>query len=206
MYTGILHTHTLVVTIFLVLYFVKTILLLIGQDEVLKKVTKITKVPEMIVSTLFLGTGIYLLTASGNVTWMVYVKIALVLASIPLAIVGFKRSNKMLASLSLVLLLVGYGLAEMNKKRLVKRLPEQTLAGNASAGGKEIYTQYCQNCHGEKGNAGMSGAKDLTISTLTAEEKKQLIMKGKGAMPAYTIFDQNEMNSLVEYVESLKVK
>ncbi|MBP9069466.1 MAG: SirB2 family protein, partial [Bacteroidia bacterium] len=62
MYKGFLHTHILVVTLFLLLYVIKTILLLSNRTDLLQKFSKMFKIPEMIISTLFLITGIYLAT------------------------------------------------------------------------------------------------------------------------------------------------
>ena len=60
MYTGMLHTHTLVVILFLLIYLIKVGLLLFAKPETLDKFSKRIKIPEIIVSTLFLATGIYL--------------------------------------------------------------------------------------------------------------------------------------------------
>ena len=94
MYTGMLHTHKLVVTLFLLLYLIKTILLLLNKRDSLVKFTAKTKVLEMIVSVLFLATGIFLASKSGNVGTWLWVKIAAIAISIPLAVIGFKNQNK----------------------------------------------------------------------------------------------------------------
>src|SRR5882762_6849469 len=101
MQTGILHTHYLVVTLFLLIYVIKTILLLSNKSDLLASFSKKVKVVEMIVSFLFLLTGIYLTTQlsfGGKYDYLFYVKIVLVLSSIPIAIIGFRKSNKVLAA------------------------------------------------------------------------------------------------------------
>src|ERR1700741_142838 len=120
MYKGFLHTHILVVTLFLLLYLVKTILLLSNRNDLLQKFSKMFRIPEMIISTLFLVTGIYLalqLPFGGKYDYLFWIKIAMVLASIPIAVVGFKKSNKILAALSLLLITGSYGLAEVYGKK-----------------------------------------------------------------------------------------
>ena len=206
MYTGILHTHILSVGLFLVLYLVKTFLLATGKEEALEKVTKITKHPERLISVLFLATGIYLLRHSGNVTFLVYIKIALVLASIPLAVIGFKRKKSILAILSVVLLLLSYGLAEMNGKRGASmNKPEQDLSQASEAEvGKALYENYCQNCHGPNGDAGLSGAKNLKLTMLSAEEQANIISNGKGVMPCFKNLSSNEVQAIVKHVQGLK--
>ena len=206
MYTGILHTHVLSVILFLVLYLVKTFLLTTGKDEVLEKVARITKHPERLISVLFLGTGIYLLLNSGNVTMLVYIKIAMVFASIPLAVIGFKRKKSILAIMSVMLLLLSYGLAEMNGKRAAKgKAPEADLSQVSEAeAGKALYENYCQNCHGPEGDAGLSGAKNLKVTMLSAEEQAGIISNGKGVMPGFKNLNSNEVQAIVKHVQSLK--
>lgn len=44
--------------------------------------------------------------------------------------------------------------------------------------GKDIYNKWCVVCHGEIGNATIGGAKDLSISPLSADEKKHIVLNG----------------------------
>jgi mono/diheme cytochrome c family protein len=50
--------------------------------------------------------------------------------------------------------------------------------------GKELFLQHCEICHGEDGQLGASGAKNLTISKLDSNGFIQVIKKGKNGMPA----------------------
>jgi uncharacterized membrane protein SirB2 len=206
MYTGILHTHVLSVALFLLLYIVKTYLLASGKQETLDKVSKATKHPERLISVLFLATGIYLLMNSGNVTSLVYIKIAMVFASIPLAVIGFKRKKPILAIVSVLLLILSYGLAEMNGKRASKNKPKPEISQQANEAevGKALYENYCQNCHGAEGDAGLSGAKNLKLTALSAEEQASIILNGKGVMPGFKNLKSNEVQAIVKHVQSLK--
>lgn len=199
MYKGFLHTHTLVVTLFLLIYVIKTILLLGNRTDLLQKFTKAFKVPEMIISALFLITGIYLATQQpfgGKFDYLFWIKLAMVFTSIPLAVIGFKKSNKILAALSLLLITGSYGLAEVYHKK--KAITETVVAGND---GKALYEANCNVCHGADGKLGMAGAKDLSASALDVTAMKEIILHGKGAMPASTLNDE-QAQAVAEYVNA----
>jgi uncharacterized membrane protein SirB2 len=181
MYTGFLHLHKTVVIIFLLLYVIKLILLLIGKTDALTTFTKKFKVLDIIVSVLFLVTGVYLAINSGSTNagaWM-WVKLGAVFLAIPLAVIGFKRLKKVPAILSVLLLVYAYGVSETKSPRMKKAdyytgLNKGEVADlksfnpnaddyDITAHGKSIYTAYCVVCHGNDGKAAISGAKDISI-------------------------------------------
>ncbi|MDO9186636.1 MAG: SirB2 family protein [Bacteroidia bacterium] len=202
METGIRHTHLLSVILFLLIYLIKTALLLSNKNEGLAKFTKVVKVPEMIVSTLFLVTGIYLLTQIPEIKPLLIIKIVAVLISIPLAIIGFKKKNKVLAVLSLLLIIGAYGMAEMSKKQKSKSM--ETISGS-NLNGQEIFNASCISCHGADGKLGLMEASDLSISTMEFAAKIEIIKNGKGAMtPFAEILTEEQIKAVAEYTESLK--
>lgn len=214
MYTGILHTHKLVVVLFLLIYLVKTVLLLANQKDLLAKVKKYVRIPEMVISFLFLLSGLYLLTqkpdAISPLTWL---KLVAVLAAIPLAVVGFKKENKVLAALSLLLIIAAYGLAEVAKRNVPKQEIAVAVANPADTGydkevhGKAIFTSYCAACHGQDGKLGLAGAKNLTTSTLTDEEVVNIITNGKNAMSPYKkVLNVEEIAAVAAYVKVFRGK
>ena len=199
---GILHTHILSVVLFLLIYLIKTILLVANKNENLAKFSKMVKVPEMIVSFLFLGTGIYLLTQIPEIKSLLIIKIIIVFASIPVAIIGFKKNNKIMAVLSLVMIITAYGLAEMSKKQKSKAM-ENIVATDLD--GKALYEASCTSCHGSDGTLGLLGAKDLSKSTLDINAQLDIIKNGKGAMTPFagTLTDE-QINAVAVYLETLK--
>jgi len=202
MFQAIFTTHKLVVTLFLLIYLVKTFLLLGNNAAGLLKFNKMTKVPEMIISFLFLATGIYLLFQAPELGTLLYVKLAFVVASIPLAIVGFKKSNKVLVSVAMLLILGAYGLAEVNKKNLAK--PSNGPISN-NMDGAELYRGYCQKCHGTDGKLGMMGAKDLSASSLDDNGIKAIIANGKKTMPAFSKeLNPEQIGELAKYTQTLR--
>jgi len=203
MYTGMLHTHTLVVGLFLLIYLVKTYLLVSNKEETLASFTNKIKWPERIISVLFLATGIFLYLNSGNITWMVHLKLVFVFASIPLAIIGFKKKNKGLAVLSLVLLFGAYGFSEANKKQATKvEKPVIISSSSEFETGKVLYTSYCEACHGQNGDGQKSGSKNLRISILDNAAKVSIIRNGKGSMPGFSALSNAEVDALILYTDS----
>ena len=202
METGIRHTHLLSVILFLLIYLIKTILLLTKKEDNLAKFTKIVKIPEMIISTLFLATGVYLLTQIPEIKSLMVIKIIVVLASIPLAIIGFKKKNKILASISLLMIIMAYGLAEMSKKQKSKSMES---ISTSTVNGEELYTASCVKCHGEDGKLGLVGATDLSVSGMDLSSRIEIIKNGKGAMtPFIGILTEEQIKAVAEYSESLK--
>jgi uncharacterized membrane protein SirB2 len=204
MYKGLLHTHYLVVILFLLLYTVKTILLLGNRLDVLSVFSKKTRIFEMVVSTLFLVTGIAMATQlpfGSKYDYLFWVKILLVLASIPLAVIGFKKHNKILASLSLLMIISSFGLAESYSKR--KNITDRSSNLTDSADGKTLYEANCKLCHGEDGKLGMAGATDLSSSVLEKNKIVEVILKGKGSMPPAGV-DENQANLIADFVLTLR--
>ncbi len=212
MFTGLLHTHKLVVVLFLLLYLIKTILLLINKKEALASFSKKARIPEMIISTLFLVTGLVMIFQLPSVNKFMIFKIVAVFASIPLAVIGFKKFNKILAFLSLILLIGSYGLAEMSRRYVEKVEVAQGVITDASTAnydalvhGKALFTANCVQCHGEDGQLGLAGSKNLTISQLDEEGITNIILNGKNAMPPYKkILNQQEISALTKYVQGMK--
>jgi uncharacterized membrane protein SirB2 len=119
--TGMLHTHKLSVMLFLVLYLFKLIFLLTNNAKAMAAMQKKGwRIFDMGLSTLFLATGLYLLFTAAEVKMLQWVKIGMVFLSIPIAIIGFRKGNKPLATLSVLLIFGAYGMAEAAKKNHVQ--------------------------------------------------------------------------------------
>lgn len=193
MYATLLNIHKIVVILFFLIYVIKTILLLSNKTELLQQLTKKIKVPEMIISTAFLVTGVWLLLIIPEVKTLLIVKIVLVFLSIPLAVIGFKKSNKILAALSLLMITASYGLAEMSKKRGAN----STMSSNAGLNSASLFESNCAKCHGPKGEGGIGS--NLTTSVLNASEISSIILEGKGAMEAISM-EKAQADSIAAFV------
>ncbi|GHA66720.1 SirB2 family protein [Pontibacter akesuensis] len=120
-----LHTHVLVVILFLILFTFKTVLLLLNKRELLARARTYTRALDTVFGLLILVTGGYLLASyQGIPTWLI-IKIVLVLVAIPLGIIGIKRENKLLALASLLLFLYVYGMAETKSLTMQQPGPVQ---------------------------------------------------------------------------------
>jgi cytochrome c553 len=204
-----LHAHITLVSLFVLHYLIKTVMLVKGSPA-LEGYVKKTKVVEMIISFLFLVTGVMLFLdqPDGEINPKFFVKVIMVLASIPLAIIGFKKGKKPLAIISVILLLGAFGMAESikaDKGRASKvEMEEMRTTGN-QVSGEDIFTTQCTLCHGADGKQGTSGAKDLSISILTQQEKVDIITNGKGQMTSYAkVLSKEEIESVATYIETLK--
>ncbi|ADR22658.1 hypothetical protein MATR_34960 [Marivirga tractuosa] len=218
---GMLHTHVLVVTLFLLFLLFKTVLLLINKKELLAKVRKF-KMVEPILGVLMLATGGYLLSLYGSAApTYLWVKLILVLIIIPIGIVAFKKENKAMAIIALLLTFYIYGASEVGSLTFSK--DETTTVSNDSPAndasevviegetaellknGKEIYLAECKKCHGADGKKGLFKAPDLTESQLNLAESVAWIKKGKGVMPAYEEeLSENEIEAVALYLDELK--
>ncbi len=221
---GFLHLHVTAVTLFLILYTIKTVLLLMNRNEQLDKLRARTKIADMVLGSLMLVTGGYLLTVIPAVQPYHYVKILVALASIPVGIIAFKKGNKALASLLLIAFVYVYGVAETKSLTFSKPglvVPDATdsvtvsdpnavdiIDQNADVtlkNGQAIFNAACVACHGIDGKLGVGDAKDLTVSTLSHSEKIDIITNGKGLMtPFKGQLTEQDIEAVATYVDSMK--
>lgn len=191
-------THFVVVTVFYLIYLIKTLLLVFSPDKHLPSFTKKTKVLEMIISFAFLATGIYLMTQIPEIKSVLIIKISLILLSIPLAVVGFKKKKNLLAIFSLVLLTTAFGLAEMGKAKNQAVIP--TKNADAQPNGKEMYINNCAVCHGLNGKAGITGASDLSLSNISSDSISNIIESGRNMMKPINGFNDQQRKAISDYI------
>lgn len=210
--TGMLHTHKLVVSLYLLQLLVRLILMIASKPDTVTKFTKAMRVPHIVLSIIMLGTGIYLMVKSPEgVQPYVLVKLGLMLASIPLGIIGSKRSSVPLTGLAFLLLAGTMALA-FAKPAFLRNAPSTTIdpgkAGDADAAsikeGQAIFSQKCVLCHGADGKAGFQGAKDLTASTLADADIMNIIQHGKGMMPPNDDLTDAQVQQVKDYVKYLR--
>ena len=180
----------------------KTILLVTNKTVLLDKIRAKTKVVDILLGILAVGTGIYLITLKPAVEFYLWAKILLVLMAIPLGIVGLKKHKKPLAILSVLLIVYVYGIGETQSYKFKR---DQFTVTNTDQAGKEIYQKLCVECHGTDGKKGLYKSPDLTSSVLNENEMSERILNGKGIMRGY----KNELNDqhvkeVIGYISTLR--
>ncbi len=206
------HTHKLVVTLFVLIYLVKAILLLLGNKEALARFNKLVKIPEMVISLLFFATGLVMLSRIANFNTLFAIKLTLVVLAIPLAVMAYRKASKVMAVLAVLLLFSAYGLAEMYKAQFAKKHEVTNVVTDPQAAnydlykhGEALFKAQCTVCHGDDGKASLSGAKDLTLSTKNDAEIEAIIKNGKNTMPKMAnIYNEQELKALVAYVKGFR--
>lgn len=206
MYTGMKHLHLLMVALFIISLIIKTILLFINKDK-FDSYKKKTKIPEMITTILFLITGIVMIVMKdAKFHYLIWIKIALILGAIPVTIIAFKKKYKYLALIGTFLFLMIYGIAEMaGKKAYIEKVEVAEYEAGSLKHGQALFKANCQSCHGETGDKGLGGAKNLKTSTLSDVEVKSIIMNGSGSMPPYKDLTEQEIEGLKIYIKTLRV-
>jgi mono/diheme cytochrome c family protein len=69
---------------------------------------------------------------------------------------------------------------------------------------KAVFVKRCATCHGSEGNLQMSGAKNITVSQLSADEIKNQIIHGKAGMPPFeSMLTVQEIDALSAYCMKL---
>jgi len=75
----------------------------------------------------------------------------------------------------------------------------------SAADGKKLYKTYCAACHGFDGKLAVNGAKDLTKSTTSLEERVAQVYHGKGLMtPFKGILKDAEIVAVAKYLGDMR--
>jgi mono/diheme cytochrome c family protein len=68
-----------------------------------------------------------------------------------------------------------------------------------------LWRQNCVLCHGINGKLQVNGAKDLSLSKLTKDERVVVITKGRNTMASYEhLLSKEQIKALAEYTMSFK--
>lgn len=211
MFTGLKHLHLLLIVLFVTSILVKAILLLVNEQK-FDTYRKKTKVPEMVITMLFLVTGIIMGTMKGfgNLHFFFHIKLTVMIIAIPLAIIGFKKKNKALGLVSAMLFVVTVGLA-LKGGATMKEVHIDFKGADKAEYGKLMYEANCAACHGDGGAKQLGGAYDLTDPKMEYSAlqigyiiKDGVTEDGSVAMAPFLTLDSIEVKAIAEYVITLK--
>lgn len=212
---GFLHLHVTIVSIFVFLYFIKVYLLLTDKPNALGELRRRTKIADMILGSLIILSGLYLLIKIPVIETFLIIKIVLVLVSIPIGIAAMKRASKLLAVAVLLIYVYVFAVARTNSLTLKKEAfvtpasISTTIPGDKDLidEGSLIFAAKCVQCHGTDGKLMLNGSKDLSASRLTKTETIGIIKSGKGVMPGFADeFNNQQLNALADYAARLRKK
>ncbi len=71
--------------------------------------------------------------------------------------------------------------------------------------GQKVYNNYCITCHGYNGTMGANGAHNLKESTLSLDERIEVITNGRNTMTAFgKVISEDQIADVAQYIESLR--
>ncbi len=209
METGVLHTHHLIVVVYILFIALNFIIVLLKRRNALLAIKARTRIIRIGWEVLLLGTGIFLMLKSPlGLADYILVKWITMSLGIVFFILGMKKMNALWMTLSLVMFIYTYLLGS-TRNILLKpeemRVHEAYLTETDEAlQGKAIYEIACARCHGEDGKSNYRKAKKLAETSLNDDAKATFIKMGKGIMPSYSYMKDEEIQVLLKYLNQLK--
>lgn len=108
--------------------------------------------------------------------------------------------RKLIIAIVVLFMALSYGCLpnESSRSSVNKNVPQSKI--DLSLNGEELFAMNCKICHGIRGNLELNGAKDLNKSTLSLDERIEIITNGKNAMtPFRKILSKEEIRLVAEY-------
>jgi len=218
-YSILLHSHELLITLYVLVFTIKLVLLLLNNTSALAAFRKRTKVVgEMVLPSLFLVTGIILAVISRtgfSDNWFL-IKMCLIALSVGTGIATFNRNSKLLGILTLLIfvyvIMLSY-IKDPGLKKPAKPVVENVITDPSAPGydtlkhGLSVYVNSgCITCHGADGKLGNHGAADLSISVLSDAGIINITRNGRGSiMKGYgEKLNPVEIHAVTDYVKSLR--
>jgi len=215
METGILHSHTLIAALYTLLVCVLSFFVVTRNKNAFTSLRGKLKWPRMVLEILLLGTGAFLVSrAPDGVSLDYFFKYGVTVLAIVAAIIGFKRFQPLLTTLSVLLLVYVFFVSRMHSWQLrpdssrsaeYKVSPiEEASPATLLVKGQHLYQNNCQRCHGAKGNAQYRKAPNLMASNKGDEYANHLMQNGLNSMPAFLHLESGQRLAIIAYINSLK--
>jgi mono/diheme cytochrome c family protein len=104
----------------------------------------------------------------------------------------------------LMALVLGWACGAGDEKNTKKAARDRSGDAALTPDGMAVFRKNCVTCHGSDGTLGLNGAKDLTKSTLSLEDRVNLITNGKKLMtPFKALLSPEEIQAVAMYTQSL---
>ena len=219
LYAILLHTHELLITLYVIIFTIKVVLLLINKEQTLANFRKRTRVlGEMVLPSLFIINGIilaYMSKTGFSDNWFL-IKMCLIALSVGTGIYTFNKNNKLTGILTFLIFIYVIMLSYIKDpmlKKAAKPVLENVITDPIAPGydavkyGLSIYVNSgCISCHGADGKLGNHGAANLSISVLPDPGIISVIRNGRGSvMKGYgEKLNPIEIHAVTEYVKSLR--
>jgi cytochrome c553 len=210
--TGMLHSHTLVVVLYILVLLVLAFFIISGRQNAFYTIRAKLRIPRIALETLMLGTGVYLMLKAPD-GFAVYnlIKYALIIMGIGLAVVAFLKMNKFAIIGSIIVFVYIFMLSKQRNfllqpetERITSQLATLPPTANLLDKGKIIYTIACTRCHGETGESQFRKAKNLKQSVIPIETAQHIIKVGQNAMPAFAHLNDEQIQAVSTYIQKLK--
>lgn len=177
--------------------------LLINRKNLFTTFKGKTKIFRMVLDTLLLFTGVFLLWRSpAGLSAPMMVKLTAILLMIFFFVLGSKKYNGMFIISALIIWIYIYGISKTHNIML-KPYPKQV---ENITDGKELYNTLCARCHGYDGKANFLGAKNLIKNNFSQEHIANTIKNGGKIMPKFDYLADEQIQAITKYVEELKNK
>lgn len=103
-----------------------------------------------------------------------------------------------------LVLILGLGLQSCDNPKTPTNVQNGNPNESTPVSGATVFKKQCQICHGADGKLGLNGAKDLTQSTLSLEDRIAVIHSGRGTMTAFKeILSAEEIRAVATYTQTL---
>ncbi len=213
METGLLHTHTLVASLYTLLIIVLSFFIITGNQNAFTSLRLKLRWPRVVLEVVLLATGGILLNRAPDGLSVDYlIKYGLTLVAVVLAVVGFRRYQALPTILSILLLVYVFYASRLHDWRLRSVASRSAGIGELMAtspetqlvDGKQLYHINCVRCHGENGRAQYRKAPDLARFAKGDAYADHLLVNGLNSMPAFAHLNENQRLAVIAYLNSLR--
>ena len=99
-----------------------------------------------------------------------------------------------------ILFIILVGLFSCTERKAQENNSNNTISDSYT---KQLYTLNCASCHGKDGRLGVAGAKDLSQTSLSDNDKKNIILKGQNGMPSFeNRLEIEDIDSIIQYINN----